>query len=53
MDELLPCAHCGCTETAEWEDGEGIYYIACTACSENVFGTSREMAVEEWNRRPE
>lgn len=53
MDNLLPCVHCGCAETAEWEDDEGIYHIACVCCSENVFETSRERAIEEWNRRPE
>lgn len=53
MSELLTCAHCGCVETAEWIDADGTYHIACEACSENVFETSRERAVEEWNRRPQ
>ena len=26
MDKLLTCAHCGCSETAEWEDDKGIYH---------------------------
>lgn len=52
ITDLLPCAHCKCTETAEWEDADGTYHIACEECSENVFDTSREKAVAQWNRRP-